>query len=602
MSGPEPAPAPFARLRALRGRLGAFVLVAAFALAAPWLTRVSKADWIVRRFTYAVLLLTAALFALALIRLWRARVGTLPPRRELLAAGSLIGLCSALAISAEPFRCKVIFDEYVLQGTALNLHHHRIASTFAGGYPVLGEFLPFRNYLDKRPGFYPFLVSLIHDLTGHRPSNAFLLNALLYPLALVLAYFVGRRLHGPWGGRLAVVLLGTLPLLGQNATGSGMDLLNVCMILAVAGLAGAYLRQPDPARLTALVLGGVLLAHARYESALYVAPVGIIVLLGWWRQRAVVLSWPAVAAPLLLLPITLQAKVMSHTPMSWELKPGMDSRFGWAHVAGNLKGAALYLFSRSQLHSNSILLSVLGVLGVACLAVLLLRRHPFDPASKEDRAALLWLAAAALANTALLQFYFWSRFDDPMASRLSLPLALVLVFAAVLAAGELRGRVRGLSAALVAAGLLGLLAAGARYAKPLYSTTGTERVEWELGVVAGRPPADRLVLCNWSTLPLVMAEIPALRIEDLDEALPRLRHCLRESLFDEILVVQSGKPLAPGEGDGGIEIIPDDRLPAGFELQTLAERRFASKITRISRLVAIHEPSPGATPVAAAAR
>jgi hypothetical protein len=374
------------------------------------------------------------------------------------------------------------------------------------------------------------------------------------------------------------------------------------MILAVAGLAGAYLRQPDRTRLTALVLGGVLLAHARYESALYIFPVGLIVLLGWWRQRAVVLSWAAVAAPLLLLPITLQAKVMSHTPLSWELKPGMNSRFGWTHVPGNLKGAALYLFSPSQLHSNSILLSVLGLAGLACLAVLILRRRPFAEASREDRAALLLLAIAALANTVLLQFYFWSRFDDPMASRLSLPLSLILVFAAVLAAGELRSRIRFLPLVLAAASLLATFFVAARYAKPLYSTTGTERVEWELGVIASRPPGDRLVLCNWSTLPLVMGEIPALRIEDLPEALPRLQHCLRESVFDEILVVQSGKPLAPGEGDHGMEIIPDDRLPGAFQLETLAERRFASKITRISRLVAIHEPSPGAAPVAPAAR
>lgn len=593
-----PAVQPVGTRRVWMGPLVVFVVLAIVALAVPPLVSVPRAEWMVRRFTYAILLLAFGAWIAALVRIQS--IGPEAPgfRGEAFRAGALIGLFSTLAISSESFRCKVIYDEFVLQGTALNLHNHRIVSTFAGGYRVLGEFLPFRNYLDKRPSFYPFLVSLVHDLTGYRPANAFLLNALIYPVALVLAYLLGRRLHGPRAGGLAVVLLGTLPLLGQNATGSGMDLLNICMILVVLVLAGAYLRQPDSPRLTALVLGAVLLAHTRYESALFILPVALIVVAGWRKRQALVLGWTEAAAPILLLPITLQAKVMSHTPTSWELGTTVDGRFGVGYLLGNLKGAAQFLFSASQTHANSLVLTVLGLTGILGLGVLAVRRRWGLADLRDERLPMLLIGLGILGNTGFLMFYFWSRFDDPMAARLSLPLHLVLVFAAVLAAGRFWDRLRFLRGALVAASLLATLAAAGRYAKPLYSTTGAERVDWELEQVSSRPGTERLVLCNRSPLPWVLREIPALRIEDVPPALANLQRCLRDSLFEEVLVVQAGKLRTPGQGDQGFEALPEERLPETFELEPLTERRFGSKIIRISRLVAIR--TAAGTPVPAA--
>src|SRR5581483_8667631 len=103
------------------------------------------------------------------------------------------------------------------------------------------------------------------DLTGYRVANAFVVNSLLLPLALGLAFVIGRQLAGWRGGLLAALLLGTLPLLGQNATGSGMELLNVVMILATLALGAHYLAAPDEPRLAAFLLSTVLLAQSRYE-------------------------------------------------------------------------------------------------------------------------------------------------------------------------------------------------------------------------------------------------------------------------------------------------------------------------------------------------
>ena len=549
---------------------------------------VETAGMVVKRYGYYMLLLTFALWLAALGRLWRQRAGgSAPGRKELLGAGLAIGLCSLMAVSAEPFRSKVLFDEFVLQSTAYNMHYFRDAATMVRGYDILGVFLSTDNYLDKRPNFFPFLISLVHDLTGYRTLNAYWLNALLLPVTLGLSYYLGRRLAGWRGGFLALLLLGSLPLLGQNATGSGMELLNFGMILAVAALGGAYLRQPDDTRLSAFVLGAVLLAQSRYESALYVLPVAGLILLGWWQQQRIVLSWPAVVAPLLLVPYALQNKVLNHTRWMWELRDNQETRFSVDYLGKNLRGAGEFLFSTTTRYANSLTLSVLGFLALGWLLWHLGRRPPRLREIAGDRLALFLLGGGAVINTGLVMFYYWSSFDDPMASRFSLPLHLVFVFAVVTAAGHF---VRRLPALTVLGGIVclaALVVSTSRFAQTLYSHAGIDEIEWEKRFVAARPPGERLIIANNSTLPWLLMKTPSILMGRARLVADRVQYQIEQSTFREILVMQS---LRPTTRDGDHEMTPDDRLPAAFQLELLAERRFGTKLIRISRLVALKLP------------
>ncbi|MEI6106768.1 MAG: hypothetical protein WCR49_07095 [Opitutae bacterium] len=558
---------------------------------------VAAAGLLVERFGYYVLLLTFVLWVASLWRLWAQRLpGQALSRRECLGAGVVIALFTLMALKSEPFRSKILYDEFVLQSTAFNMHYFRDTATMVRGYQVLGTFLSFDNYLDKRPNFYPFLVSLIHDFTGYRTANAYWLNAALFPTALGLAYYLGRRIARQWGGLLAVLLLGSLPLLGQNATGSGMELLNFCMILAVAGLGGAYLRTPDHTRLSAFILGTVLLAQSRYESALYVLPAAIIIVLGWWRQGGVVISWTAVLAPLLFVPFALQNKVLNNTRWMWELKENQETRFSTDYLARNLQSAKDFLFSPTQQYANSLTLTVLGLLALGWLLWHLLRTRPGLPAIAADRLALFIIGLAVAANTVLIMFYYWSSFTDPMASRFSLPLHVILVFAVVTAGQILRNRWPLVPALLSGLALLAVVTAASRYAQPLYSYTGVEEIEWEKRFVAARPPGDRFIITNKSTLPWLLRKTPSMLTGRCGFVADRLQYHLQESTFREILVMQSFRPTT---SQGDYQLVADDRLPNGFELEYLTERRFGTKITRISRLLAVNLPPAAARPASA---
>ena len=543
---------------------------------------------LVKRFGYYVLGLTFGLWLVALWELSQQRRGALGlSSRERWGAGLAIGLFTLLAFNAEPFRSKVLFDEFVLQSTAFNMHYFRDTATMVRGYDILGVFVSTDNFLDKRPNFYPFLVSLVHDFTGYRPANAYWLNAALLPMTLALAYYQGRRLAGQWGAWLVLLLLGSLPLLGQNATGSGMELLNFFMILAVIALGGAYLRQPDHVRLSALVLGALLLAQSRYESAVYVLPVAVLIGLGWWRRGTVIISWPTVLAPLLLVPCALQNKVLNNTRWMWELKADQETRFSLDYLDKNWAGAIDFLFSTTQRYANSLTLSWLGCAALVGLIGYSLRQRAVLRALAEDQLALVLLGLGVIGNTGLTFFYYWASFNDPMASRLSLPLHLVFAFAVVGAGGLLARRWSGVRTILIGLALLAVVTATSRFAQPLYSHTGIDEIEWEKRFVLARPPGDRLILTNKSTLPWLLLKIPSILVGRGQLMAERLQYNLAAGTFQEVLVMQTFRPTT-AEGDHQLPLA--DRLPKNFTLEFLAERRFGTRITRISRLVAVDLP------------
>ena len=102
-----------------------------------------------------------------------------------------------------------------------------------------------------------------------------------------------------------------------------------------------------------------------------------------------------------------------------------------------------------------------------------------------------------------------------------------------------------------------------------------------------RPPGDRLILTNKSTLPWLLLKIPSILVGRGQLMAERLQYNLAAGTFQEVLVTQTFRPTT-AEGDHQLPLA--DQLPKNFTLEFLAERRFGTRITRISRLVAVELP------------
>lgn len=557
---------------------------------------VKQAEHIVRNQAYYVMLLAFALFVFALFRTrsaWFAGTAPVSRRETWLAAALILGF-SWLLFKAEPMQAKVLNDEFVLQSTAYNLHHFRDAGTMVRGYEIAGVFLPLGEYMDKRPIFYPFLVSLAHDLTGFRVHNAFVVNALLLPVLFWLTWWLARRFAGPPAGLLAVALLGTLPLLSQGATGSGMELTNAVMILLATALAVHYMEQPGVARLSALVLALVLLCQSRYESAVFVVAGALLVLLGWWRERRIVLSWVAVLAPLLLVPFALQHKVLANSPVLWELPVERTARFGLENVPGNLHRAMNFFTSRDINQSNSWYLSLAGAIGFIWLLAQLWRyRRARLPDWNPAALAVSPIALGIAGNLALVMTYYWAGLDDPMASRFALPFCVLLAVLGAVALARIDLRGWSVRLALCGALIFTLAVSVPRLSRHAYSKLGIDEYEWMVRVVQAREPVPRIVIANRSTLIWLLHRTPAVLIDRALIYQDRLQFQLQAGFFQEILITQE---LRPASAMGDHQVVPEDVLPKNFQIETLAERRFGTKLVRISRLLAVNELEAAATP------
>jgi hypothetical protein len=507
-------------------------------------------------------------------------------------AGLAIAGGALFAVWSDSFRHKILYDEFVIQGTAYEMHVTKQVSTILRAYDIGGTWLSIDTYLDKRPYFFPFLVSLMHDFTGYRIANMFALNVACAVALLALLYWFAREVAGRGPAILAVALLATMPLFGQNATGAAMDLHNLAMMVMVACLGVLYLRAPSDDRLSLLVLGGVLLAESRYESVIFIMPAAVVIALGWLRAGRVILPWPAVIAPLLLVPWVWHHRVLEAEPVFWQLKEGQASPFGLEFVADNLRGDAAFLFNTGPGLANSFALTAAGVLGLGWLiwsAWGWARQRP-RPAVPPAVTVGIAFGAGIAGHFIVLLFYWWAKFNDLMASRFALPMCVAFaVLAAALVRGLASRRVPALRIAWAGLGLWlatwGLSAINVKFYTN--QNLGMQELDWERAVITARP-GPVLVISNKSTIPFILWHIECILNNIAMLKGEEIRYHMGQGTFKEVIVAQAIRPTT-ADGDMGVD--PEDLMPASFHLQKIAEKRFGGRLDRLSRIVSI-DPVP----------
>lgn len=512
-------------------------------------------------------------------------------RADAWCAGAL-GLLGVVLLVHEPPGFKILMDEIHLLGTSLAMHFERAVYVPQRANDLLGIFELMAGMVDKRPLFFPFLVCCLHDLTGYRPENPFVLNAILTFVLLGLSYAAGRTLGGWRAGLFAALGWAALPLLGQNATGGGFELLNLVMILAAALLAGWHYQRRDAWSLTALVYAGVLLAQTRYESPLFLLPVAVVVLLVWIEERTIRMPWTVTLSPALLLPVPLLARVFEARPGSWELasRPGYEHAFSFAHIPENLGHAFAFWFGAGVEQPNSPVLAGVGLIGVVlCLARAGRSVREWRGQSAAARIALIF-GGALLLHLGLMLCYFWGKFDDPVIRRLSLPAHMLFLLAAILTAGMsprpnrwMGALAMAAAAALIMGGIPGLAKqAATRLYYPALDT------EWRRQFMQARPEKDYLVIDNDSAV-WITHLVSATSVQRARDALDVFVYNLRNRTFSGIFVFQRFD--IDGE-TGRLRVKPDDDPGPAYELETVAERTFrVDALSRISRVRAIHLPS-----------
>ena len=551
----------------------------------------SQALDVVRYGGYWIIALTFVLFLVSLIQYLR-REWTRFRREDIdWVRWILTIVATVLLLIHEPHGFKVLMDEFVLAATSMSMHMNRevftplLTHNFDGAYIVMG------GILDKRPFFFSFLLSVVHDLTGFRPENVFLLNGLLtFGLLSLVGGFCSRMVN--WhAGRIAVILLAGLPLLALNATGGGFEILNLVMIMLAMTAAVSFLKERDAVSLNLLVLTGILLAQTRYESILYVVPIAVIIGWTWLKDRRIRLTWPVLISPLLLIPYPLVNSVFRAYKDFWQLPANIDSPFNLGFLGDNLSHAVAFFFSHSPLQSNSILLSLFGGAGLVFGLILLIRHAMARKALSPAEGVLAAFGAVVLVTFSVLMCYHWGQLDDFVVSRLSLPLYLLAALVAPLALADFKPGPRVWNGALLVAIVFALgfsVPSAARAFSTERFATYREN-DWFRRFIIDHSDEGAFFIMP-SSLPAVSYHQPAGSIAVLDFRARELKFHLDHGTYSGAYVFQI---LSEDRVTGELCLTEESYLNENeFVLELIEERKFTPAYrSRISRIVAIN-PRP----------
>ena len=414
-----------------RFRIGCAVVCALIGLLVLWRVEPEQAVVLVRYAGYYWTLIASIGLAVYMIQGLRAGVFSGLCAKELKVGALAVVAGSWVLFVHADFDYKIAMDDYLLAGTAKQLHETReVARTDFGRY-MGSTFIPISVEVDKRPWFYPFVVATLHDLVGYRAANPFIVNACAGIAFLAGVYLFGTLLGGSFAGACAVLLWATSPLLAQNATGAGMEMLNLLMLQVLFLLAAYYLRKPSSTLEGALSLAAVLLTYCRYESGLFLVPVILVILMGWWRGKQILLAWGSVLALPLLLGVALQTRIYAATEASWELTAGAVSPFSLSALLENFPHALHFFFSADAGLANSLLLSVLGV--PAMLAFFVMLRTESVKYWKRNPAGIVTALFGffLLVHLIVVLSFHASKLDSLFVSRYALPFHWLLVFSLV---------------------------------------------------------------------------------------------------------------------------------------------------------------------------
>jgi len=472
------------------------------------------------------------------------------------------------------------------------MHFDRQVALIVRGYDFAGDFIPLVRYVDKRPAFFPFLVSTIHDLTGYRVGNVFLLNGIVSLALMGLLMLVARRVGGKGAAYVAPLLLISVPLVAQNACGAGFELLNLTFLLLALWLGMRVAEKPeDDDRMCAFILSGVLLAQVRYESVLFLLPVGATVAYVWWRTRAPRLPATLIATPLLLLACPLQYNVFKISQASWQLNDvaGAVHPFGLGYFYENIGHAMNFFLCFDGTQPNSWLVGIAGTLAVGFFVLVLYRSYRGIFRESPAEAVFCIFMIGLIIHTAFMLCYFWGRWDDVIIRRLSLPAHLLMILALVYVWPRLIPSPRRWVIAVVTA-LIYIFSfsipsmAMHRYDSQNMAARATNWIGEFIRALDDRPviAVDENAGLEWFLYRRSSISPGAVATRSKEF----LYHFKRRSFAEYYVVQRIG--VDSKTGDRFISITDD--LGSGVQLETVKERVFSPiYIVRISRVAAIDE-------------
>jgi hypothetical protein len=478
-------------------------------------------------------------------------------------------------LAVEP-ALRVLSDEANLVGTSKNFFESKTATFTVSGKNYYGSYWDVDVAIDRRPTLFPFLVSLVHAALGYSYENAFVFNLLVLPAFLLVSYRLAKSLGGETFAVVSTLFVAAHPVTLISARSGGFDFLTTFFGLLVIKSLYDHFHDRSPATLAILWMNLCMLAEIRYESALFIPPIVVLLLLfrmiTWSTLRPYAFIYAL--TPAYLLPRIWQAILRGNVP---EQAPGTVT-FSIENFLDNAHEYFEPILSPAKAHPfHAAILIALGVVGsVVWLRWLVTRVRAKDWQAPQTRFAicvLVWM----LVQSVIVWSYVWGRAQYPTSARLVIAIDTFFSFAAAWVVIRTLRRFRPFVPILLGAAVLAAELPVASQGRMLNRLTQT-RESAETWRFFERLNEKRILIVTDRPSHFTIMNYGSMRFEAARRD-PYLFTALERRLFHDVYVIQQIK-LSTKTPLPGYEIWPDRKLETELEFQNDAD-----VLVRISRVV-----------------
>ncbi len=490
---------------------------------------------------------------------------------------NLPGLCIAVAVTlvaaaaVEP-ALRVLSDEANLVGTSKNLHSLKSPTFTVSGKHYYGSYWDVDVAIDQRPTLFPFLVSLLHSVLGYTHENAFLLNLLLLPAFVLVAYRLAKSQAGEPFGVVTAFFVVSHPILLLSVRSGGFDFLATLLGLLVVKSWFDFDRSRSPATLALLWVNLCLFSQSRYESALFIVPT-VALLLAWKMVNWSILRpyvFVYALTPIFLAPRLWQALLRGSVPPQ---PVGTVTLSGSNFVNNALEYFEPLLSPSKTFPAHSAVLIALGLVGVALWIGHAVRAA--RPAGVNLRIATFvgtWVTLQAVVVFA----YVWGRAQFPSSARLVLPIDSFFSLAAAWTVTLVLRKCRPHLSTLLAAAFFLAQVPGEEQSRMMNRLTQSREsaATWDF---FARLNDERIIIVTDRPNHFTIMNYGAMSF-DAARRDPYLLTALSRRLFQNVYVIQQVE-LSTGDILPGYEIWPERSFETVLEFQNDAD-----VLVRVSRV------------------
>jgi hypothetical protein len=277
------------------------------------------------------------------------------------------------------------------------------------------------------PLVFPFMVHLVHAVTGFRYQNSFAVNFIVMFLFLSGVYIAARRFSDMPTAVAAMLLVICYPVITIYGTSGGFDLSNTAFFMLVIAATYSFVKTPSSRSFAFLFASLLVLTNIRYESVafLFVLPLLLVALRKIKWQHLKDCSWLLFVTPLLSLPYIWQRILTWGTHKSYYQTP----TFSFAQMVQNLTTFFKNLIDFDYFLPYAGFVSIISMLILAYLIVETIRKRILRQGYQ--RLFLIVLIVIFSVSSVIYFAYFFGFYVHPSGARFFMILSVLLALAPI---------------------------------------------------------------------------------------------------------------------------------------------------------------------------